>query len=385
MNAVARGEPRRGPRLAIIPAPAIADRRLKPRDLQVLCLLGTYTDDEGWCWPSQVTMSEQLGCARSTVQDALTRLVACGWVEQRAQVRRDGGTSSHLYRVRLDVSGEEMARPVIGAADEAAQETGVHDSGENSTPPAGISAPPAGIPAPPADPWTGTHKNDPLNDTHRTVPPLPPQGERESARAKGRADDGGGEAAEDREGFEAFFAAWLKVDARHVTDAEGPAFAAWRRLTADERAEAAEPEMLTRHRAEELRRGPRDKCSAATWLKERRWRRYREGATADPLPMLSVAAWSRVWWVLWWLMATRRDRRLSFLVSEARKGLAFWVKPEEHPPPDMVAGFVDVARASDEFRAWDDWCSARRIALPRPDTATHVFFPSRFPPVDEAA
>ena len=74
------------PRLSIIPAGAVTDRSLEPRDLQVLCLLGRHTDKAGWCVRSQVKMASEIDCGRSSVQRSLERLYEAGWVEKR---RRD--------------------------------------------------------------------------------------------------------------------------------------------------------------------------------------------------------------------------------------------------------------------------------------------------------
>ena len=71
-----------GPRLSIIPARAATDRALKPRDLQVLCVLGRHTNDAGWCRKSQVKMADEMGCARATVFDAIERLVKAGYIER---------------------------------------------------------------------------------------------------------------------------------------------------------------------------------------------------------------------------------------------------------------------------------------------------------------
>lgn len=73
-----------GPRYSIIPGDAATDRRLKGRDLQVLCVLGTNTDKQGWCRRSQVKLAKQIGCGRATVSRALERLTMFGYVEQTA-------------------------------------------------------------------------------------------------------------------------------------------------------------------------------------------------------------------------------------------------------------------------------------------------------------
>jgi hypothetical protein len=96
------------PRLSIIPAGAVTDRSLEPRDLQVLCLLGRHTDRLGWCMRSQVRMAGELYCSRSSVQRSLERLCEAGWVEKKrrdaAAATADPGqpSSSYAYRVVLD-------------------------------------------------------------------------------------------------------------------------------------------------------------------------------------------------------------------------------------------------------------------------------------------
>src|SRR5580704_14564608 len=74
------------PRFSIIPAGAVTDRSLEPRDLQVLCLLGRHTDKAGWCARSQVKMAQELDCSRGSVQNSLDRLSTAGWIEMK---RRD--------------------------------------------------------------------------------------------------------------------------------------------------------------------------------------------------------------------------------------------------------------------------------------------------------
>ena len=79
-----------GPRYSIIPAAAVLDARLKGRALQVLALLGSHTDEDGWCSRSQVRMARQLVCGRASVHRAIGVLVECGYVEQRERRRPDG-------------------------------------------------------------------------------------------------------------------------------------------------------------------------------------------------------------------------------------------------------------------------------------------------------
>jgi hypothetical protein len=102
-------------RFSIIPAAAVTDRRLEPRDLQVLCLLGRHTDNHGWCCRSQVKMARELACGRATVQRSLTRLVDAGYLEHRAIYRDSGADAAHEYRVLLDTrDGAEIPQHATG-------------------------------------------------------------------------------------------------------------------------------------------------------------------------------------------------------------------------------------------------------------------------------
>lgn len=111
------------PRLSIIPGWCSFDPRMKGKDLQVLCVLGNNASTKsGWCRRSQVTMAKQLGCARSTVQASLDRLIEIGAVERREVPSKSGRDSAYFYRVIYD------REPPGGYAFDAWQED---DSEEN--------------------------------------------------------------------------------------------------------------------------------------------------------------------------------------------------------------------------------------------------------------
>jgi hypothetical protein len=175
-----------GPRLSIIPAGAIFDRTLEPRDLQVVGLLGCYTDKQGWCRRSQVKMAKQLDCGRSSVQRSLDRLVEAGWVQKK---RRDAAgladdssqpSASYEYRVVLDrddFAFENAAQDSDSDSDDSYAENA---NREGECPPVGTpsgdetvagGAQPDGHPgahpgrAPGAHTYVGT-KNDPLERPH---------------------------------------------------------------------------------------------------------------------------------------------------------------------------------------------------------------------------
>jgi hypothetical protein len=95
------------PRFSIIPAGAVTDRSLEPRDLQVLCLLGRHTDKAGWCVRSQVKMAQEIACSRASLQNSLDRLDTAGWIDKKrrdVEVEEAGKhpSRSYAYRVLLD-------------------------------------------------------------------------------------------------------------------------------------------------------------------------------------------------------------------------------------------------------------------------------------------
>lgn len=104
-----------GPRYSIIPPAAATDRRLRGRDLQVLCILGSHTSKAGWCVRSQAKIAEQLGCSRPAVNAAFSHLIDCGYLEARAVRDRrlltpDEATKAgtvKTYRVVIDGRDEE--------------------------------------------------------------------------------------------------------------------------------------------------------------------------------------------------------------------------------------------------------------------------------------
>ena len=171
-----------GPRLSIIPAGAVTDRSLEPRDLQVLCLLGRHLDKLGWCVRSQVKMAVELDCGRSSVQRSLERLCDAGWVEKKRRgVIVEGSdpgqpNASYAYRVVLDrddYAFENAARDGSESHAETASDddecppvgTPADDEAETQNHPQGAQPAGHGGAQPEwargAQPYVGT-KNDPL-------------------------------------------------------------------------------------------------------------------------------------------------------------------------------------------------------------------------------
>ena len=253
------------PRLSIIPAGAVTDRSLEPRDLQVLCLLGRHTDKGGWCARSQVKMAQELDCSRGSVQNSLARLSTAGWIEAKRrdfEVEQAGKqpSRSYAYRVLLDRDDYSFEAAVTRDGDDAENpaESPAESHAENANEGGGCQ--PVGTPVPTqewhqganayvgtrANPYIGTN-NDPLERSHL---------ERErDARARDRK-------------------------ARFLVDFE----ARWPTSAADDRqrtayaAEAlgeAEAEAALKGIApflENLKRLKRDRCPAGwRYLEEKRW------------------------------------------------------------------------------------------------------------------
>lgn len=236
-----------GPRLSIIPARAATDRSLKPRDLQVLCVLGRHTDDLGWCRRSQVKMAEEMGCARSTVFEAVERLVKAGYLEKHEQEEVSGRDSAHWYRVILDPVHPNLAavKPVDETAD-SIPEIPCRPAGT----PAGISAPPAGPePAPPAGPGPA-----PINDTSLTTPS-------NAEKERGREND---QKAVER---------WVKKThpgwPSYISDSVPKAQSAAMGLTEAERDTAAD--RMSDYIASAKVGGRTVICTFAVYLSEKRW------------------------------------------------------------------------------------------------------------------
>jgi len=96
-----------GPRYSIIPANAVWDRRLTHTDLRVLTALGSYTDKQGWCFPSQQEVADKVGVHRQKVCSAIKVLIDCGYVMSRPRTDPKRGKIGCEYRVVIDTQDVE--------------------------------------------------------------------------------------------------------------------------------------------------------------------------------------------------------------------------------------------------------------------------------------
>lgn len=263
-------------RFSIIPAWIVTDSRLKGSDLKVLCLLGTYTNKEGWCRRSQVKMAEQLNCGRSTVQDSLNRLSEIGAVEKRRVESADGRDSAHWYRVVLDRAIASNAFSAWDAEDE--EEFGPISAANDSTPPAGIPAPPAGSrPAPPAGSGPA-----PINDTSLTI------SSNEEERERERDCD----EEENPKAIERRFRKWWATWPTYATDTESTTRREWLALTPEQR--RACEERTAEYLAAAKASGRKFSKAAATYLAERAWERLGDKPAAARV-LETYTPYSRPW------------------------------------------------------------------------------------------
>jgi hypothetical protein len=104
------------PRYTIFAARAVFDERLTAMDVRVLAALGTFTDRQGWCFPSQTTIAKRLGTGRTRVNASIKSLVAAGYVQAVDQYKENNAQTVSLYRVLMDISAPEAAEAVSNAA-----------------------------------------------------------------------------------------------------------------------------------------------------------------------------------------------------------------------------------------------------------------------------
>lgn len=198
-------------RLSIIPAAALTDSALTFTCLRVLGQIGTYTDDNGWCYPRQIQIAEALDIGREAVNRAVKRLSERGYLEVHKRNRKDGGKAANLYRVILDVPLPPTIDPDTDGVEEAEREgEGPAQNAENDPPHVTSTS---HTPCDPQDTWhvtpavtchvlagatsVTTHLNDPLKKDARAWadPDAPPEPSKLRSALKRLAGEVGASAA----------------------------------------------------------------------------------------------------------------------------------------------------------------------------------------------
>ena len=94
-------------RFSIIPAVALDDPRMTPALLKLLCVLGTYGNKQGYCWPKRETLARRLGgISKPAISQGIRKLKDLGYLEVTARYGTDGGQKQNCYRILFDVTPE---------------------------------------------------------------------------------------------------------------------------------------------------------------------------------------------------------------------------------------------------------------------------------------
>ncbi|MGA8171736.1 MAG: helix-turn-helix domain-containing protein [Methylocystis sp.] len=234
-------------------------------------------NESGEAWPSCATMARILDLDKKTVNRAVGKLVATGYLDRQSGVK---GRRSNTYRLRF------LAKPE--SRDKSVPETGTFLSKRQ-----GQECP------------TNPMK-EPIERTH----PLSPKGE----------IDGGSLA------FEAFEKAWQWDD---PADAREPARRAFNKLNQDERAEAIRhaPAYLA-----DCARKNRKRCFAKGYLEGKRWAGY----ASAPACAANGAAQVHIYpgtpqWRAWEKHKRRKLPQVEIRGPDGRPRMG-WYAPSEWPP-----------------------------------------------------
>ncbi|SHE67419.1 hypothetical protein SAMN02745157_0685 [Kaistia soli DSM 19436] len=370
-----------GPRYSIIPRAAVVDSRLEGRDLQVLALLGSHTDNDGWCSRSQVKMAREISCGRATVQRSLGRLIECGYVDHRPLLRKDGGDRAHEYRVLLD---EVRPGEFINENDELAEVGTRVGEGSEGAVSAAPPCPPVGTPLPTGGQGVPTHERAPIRTTllersEREAREREAGGPRVAKLDAGAARAAAADAARADTAFSAWWAAWDGSQDDNLVRSH----AAWLRLSDEDRRTAVEftPVALAR------RKLTRSNYRAFTYLEERKWLDLRASSTGPvsanearvPLPPRSQAAFA-VFWRRW-----KAGDPVKVMFSEMLQR-PYGVLPSQMPGEAETAALVKIevardGRATEEMAAWRDEMAKVGISFTPGDIGMpFVWVPSRWPP-----
>lgn len=348
-------------RFSIIPAGAVTDPNLEARDLQVLCLLGRHTDKLGWCYRSQVKMAGELNSSRGSVQRSLDRLYAAGWVQKKARGNAANDETArphtaHAYRVCLDRDDIPDHVLTSQAPDDS------DDADQGGCPPVGTPEVPAGEHggAQPcmgtgAQPYVGTHVNDPLEPTQ------------DEPKRETRARDAGLVLSKFQE-------RWPTA----IADDEQRTARAWVVLPPEDQKAAIDG--IAPFLAELKRLNRKHPPSGWKYLEERRWEKLsREDADRAAATFRS---WSQPWWA-WIFKKIALGKPVSFQVEYTISGkVKEWRFDDDRPSEDDIARLQGYPSDGVEFANWRQWFADRRVRFPEFGGRFWVYLPGPAPGVN---
>jgi len=96
-------------RFSILQAVAVKDKRISDSQFRTLAALGMYTDEEGWCYPSLVTLGKDLSKSKQSVGRDTIALKKLGYLEVKSRYdNKSGARHSNLYRLRFDLPPRQL-------------------------------------------------------------------------------------------------------------------------------------------------------------------------------------------------------------------------------------------------------------------------------------
>ncbi len=222
----------------VIPGEVFHDKELTSAAKLLYLVLSTMAHRNGYCWPSNETLAEEMGLSKRRVRELLSLLQDRGYI--RMAIQRAGGTN-------------EVERRYIYCGMFVGQEP---------PPPSGEISPPSGeeLPDPPAKSRSCLIGG---KDIPGNIPPLPPKGGSRGGRKKDKSVP-----SWNPERFEAFWE-YYRAHARGE-DRQG-AVKAWDKLQPDDALIDTMARALQAQVQSELWRQGRGIPYAKTWLNNARW------------------------------------------------------------------------------------------------------------------
>lgn len=89
-------------RFSATPATATSDPRLSDSEYRTLAAIGTFTDKNGWCRPSQMAIAEMRGVSRKTINQHIKKLADLGYLNVIPRFNEKGAQISNMMQVKFD-------------------------------------------------------------------------------------------------------------------------------------------------------------------------------------------------------------------------------------------------------------------------------------------
>lgn len=192
---------------------AFSVRGLTSTEKVVLLALADYSNDDGECWPGQVSLAEKCDVSERTIRNTLNSLNEKGRVAIESRRRPDGYKTSNRYLLAMEISPAASAAKPISPAGSGNSHRQTVAGQEPSVEPSG------------------------------NTPPTP---------------------SKDESAFEALWAVWPRKDSRK------PALRAWQKLTSTQKS-AHLPAIVAHANAYRQNTPPKYIPMLSTFLNQERW------------------------------------------------------------------------------------------------------------------